>query len=64
MKWKNLRAIKLVYVLMQGLFLPLILRADSFLDAGLISLAIVTYTIYTALVLVDAVLGIYIFGRR
>lgn len=61
---KNLRPLKIVYILMQGLFLPLVLKANDFGDNGQILLMVVIYGIYTALVFLDAVLGILIFGRR
>ena len=61
---KNLRVVKVAYVIMQGAFLPLLLKADDFGDAGQGGLEMLIYGVYIMLVLVDAVLGILIFGRR
>lgn len=64
MKRINLLPVKIIYILMQGLFLPLVLKADDFGDSGLNGLMWLTYGVYTLLVLADAVIGILIFGRR
>ncbi len=60
---KNLLPVKVGYVILQGLFLPLLLCMGNWQEfLGIIRDPV--FAIYTVLVLVDAYIGILIFAKR
>ena len=58
----NLR-VKVVYIAMQGAFLPLIVFFQHYLDCGKPLTAVVLFLVYELLVFIDAILAIRIFGK-
>ena len=58
----NLR-VKVVYIAMQGAFLPLIVFFQHYLDCGKPLTAVILFLVYELLVFIDAILAIRIFGK-
>ena len=55
--------VKVVYIAMQGAFLPLIVFFQHYLDCGKPLTAAVLFLVYEVLVFLDAILAIRIFGK-
>ena len=60
---KNL-PVKIPYILLQGIFLPLLWLLDTFYRDGLIPQAWVVFAIYELLVIIDAILYWVIFDKH
>lgn len=64
MKQTQSLLVKLIYIALQGVFLPLVLLADGFKDNGQMMLYGLALGTYEALVILDALLFMQLFGTK